>query len=213
MRSTPAIAVFVVLMPLAASAQTQAGVSLPLAHRQYWDVPNDCCPASVWLTLGSGRRWGLHLELLRSSRLSKGYPGYPHDELVDGRKSITHRESITHETMYEGDALAAWRAVVWRDFQVRVLFGAGIRRSRKIRCTAFAGPSVRIPTPDEYARVVFRQELTDEDLQRCAARPYTLRRFDPGLGVAVDVPVSSRFFIRVDARLLARVGVGAGVRF
>ena len=216
MRYALPVAVFVVLLPLAASAQIlDAGASLSLAHRHYWDVRNDCCPGSVWLTLGSERRWGLHLALLRSSRLSKGDSGYPHDELDDGRRDITLRDDITQETMYEGHVLAAWHAVVRPDFKVRVLFGAAVHRSRQTRCVAFAGPSVRIPNPDGYghARFVFRVELTDEDLQRCAATRLSLGRINPMAGVAVDFPITSRFFIRAEAGLLARVGVGAGVRF
>ena len=215
MRYALPAAVFVVLLPLVASAQIlDAGASLSLAHRQYWDVQNDCCPGSVWLTLGSERRWGLHLALLRSSRLSKGHGGYPHDELEDGRTDITLRDSITQETMYEGHVLA-WRAAVRPDFEVRFLFGVAIHRSRQTRCTAFAGPSVLIPNPDGYghARFVFRAELTDEDLQRCAATRLTFGRISPMAGVAVDFPITSRFFIRAEAGLLARVGVGAGVRF
>ena len=153
---------------------------------------------------------------MQSSRLSAGYGGYPHDELVEGRTASTRRDSITQETLRDINVLAAWRAVVRRAAEVRVLFGAGARHTRRTDCTAFAGPSVQIPTPVEYGsdHILFHAKLTDEDHGRCDAQRYSLAGIYPQVGAAIDWPIRDRFFIRVDARLsILRLGIGAGVRF
>ena len=216
MRYTLAVATLV-LFPVSASAQTgDVGVNFALAYRQYLDVENDCCPASVWVTLGSGRRFRLHVDYLRSHRLDRGSGSYPHDQLIDGRSASTLHDSIEEESMHEVNVLVAWRAIVRRDFEVLLLFGGSSRRSLRNDCTAFDGPSVRIPTPSDYPsdHIVFHTKLTDADLQRCAERRYDLRWIVPQAGVAIDWPIGSRYFIRADARLsLLRLGFGAGVRF
>ena len=211
------IAVIVVVVPLTASAQARdIGVTFVPALLQYLDVPPVCCPASVWITLGSGQRFRLQVDYLQSSRLSEGYGGYPHDDLVDGRTASTRRDSITQETLRDINVLAAWRAVVRDDAEVRVLFGAGARHTRRTDCTAFAGPSVQIPTPVEYGsdHILFHAKLTDQDHRRCDAQRYSLGGIYPQVGAAMDWPIGDRFFIRVDARLsILRLGIGGGVRF
>ena len=217
MRTVVAVAATVVVVPLVASAQTgDAGVTVIPAFVQYLDTPPVCCPVSVWVALGSGPRFRLQVDYVQSSRRSEGYGGYPHDELIDGRMASTRRDSLTRETLRDINVLAAWRVLVRDDAEVRVLFGAGVRHTRRTDCTAFAGPSVRIPAPPEYApdHIVFHARLTDEDHRRCAARRYSLGGIYPQVGAAMDWPIGDRFFVRVDARLaLLRVGVGAGFRF
>ena len=188
-RFTLTVVVVAVLAPHAVPAQTSrdAGVSLSLGYAQYVDVPRDCCPLAPWVTFGSGR-FKLHLDYLRSHRYDgEGYGGYPleHctrdgkcvDVKIDGKRASTQRASIEVETMHEVNVLAAWRAWSRPDHQFRILIGGGYRRSKRIDCTAFAGPSVRVPTPADYPSdyVVFRAELTDEDRRRCKEDSYILQ--------------------------------------
>ena len=87
------------LAPGIAFAQTgDAGVTFIPGLFQYLDEPPVCCPASGWMTLGSGPRFRMQVDYVRSRLRWEGYGGYPHDELIDGRMASTRRDSLTRET-------------------------------------------------------------------------------------------------------------------
>ena len=210
------VAIVVVLVPLATSAQTRdVGVVL-VRQYQYFDVSPECCGTLAWVTLGSGQRFRLHVDYMLSDRFQKGLGGYPHDD-VDGLEASTLRDSITQETFHDVNVLAAWRAYVEDGFEFRLLFGGGLRYSRRTDCTAFAGSEVRIPTPLEYGprHVVFHAALTDEDYRRCAARRFSQGPFYyPQVAATADWSIGKWLFIRIDARLtIFRIGIGGGFRF
>ena len=83
------------------------------------------------------------------------------------------------------NVLAAWRTVVRRDAEVKVLFGAG--RDTRGEPTARPSPGLggQIPTPVEYGsdHILFDANLTDEDHGRCDAQRYSPSGvYPPGRG-------------------------------
>ena len=124
----------------------------------------------------------LQVDYSQSSRLSAGYGGYPHDELVEGPAASTRRDSITQETLRDINVLAAWRTVVRRDAEVKVLFGAGARHTRRTDCTAFAGP--RRADPDvsgDHSRTEVRV-LAAADIRRAFTAPEAVDAMRSALG-------------------------------
>lgn len=192
-----------------------AGFTLSPAFRQYLDVPPHCCPVGGWVAFGSGT-FRLQADHLRSHRRSTGYGGYPFTH--EGREASVQRVSLTAEIHHESNALVSWRALDRPAYSLHVLFGALYRRMASRFCVAFDGPLVRLspaPYPWEPGDIVFRADLTAEEKQRCEAEPpRTSHVVWPQAGVALDVPIGDRFFVRGEWRLvLFDVRIGAAIRF
>ena len=217
-------ALAVLLGPGAAGARAQettppsrgnAGVTLSPAFRQYADVPPHCCPVAGWVAFGSGTL-RVQADYLRSHRRSTGWGGYPVTH--EGREASVQRVSLTAEIQHESNVLVSWRALDRPAYSLHLLFGAIYRHMANRFCVAFDGPLVRLspaPYPWEPDDIVFRADLTADEKRRCEAeRPRTRQVVSPQAGVALDVPIGSRFFVRGEARLLLLdFRIGAGIRF
>jgi len=192
-----------------------AGVTLSPAFRQYADVPPHCCPVGGWVAFGSGTL-RVQADHLRSHRRSTGWGGYPVTH--EGREASVQRVSLTAEIQHETNVLVSWRALSRPAYSLHVLFGAFYRHMANRFCVAFDGPLVRLspaPHPWEPDDIVFRADLTADEKRRCEAeRPRTSQVVLPQAGVALDVPIGSRFFVRGEGRLLLfDFRIGAGIRF
>lgn len=215
MNCRPALALALALTPVAVAAQSvEVGGGVALSYAQYLDVPRQCCPPLVWAAFGSGR-WRLHVDYLRSYREEKGHREDPIDD-IDGSKASVKLASLTTEPRHEANILLSWKALERPGYSLSILFGMIYGHSKIMRCTAFAGPVVRIPTPAGYPpdQIVFRRELTAQELSRCTDGAYTLQGIGYQAAAALDVPLGERFFFRAGARLtLFQAEAGIGVKF
>ena len=217
-------ALAVLLGPGAAGARAQestppsrgaAGVTLSPAFRQYFDVPPHCCPVGGWVAFGSGT-FRLQADYLRSHRRSTGYGGYAITH--EGREASVQRVSLTTEIQHESNVLVSWRALDRPAYSLHLLFGAIYRHRANRRCVAVDGPLVRLspaPHPWDPDDIVFRADLTADEKRRCEAeRPITDQIAFPQAGLALDMPIGHRFFVRGEGRLLLLdFRIGAGIRF
>ena len=205
-------ALAVLLGPGAAGARAQeatppsrgtAGITLSPAFRQYADVPPHCCPVGGWVAFGSGT-FRLQADYLRSHRRSTGWGGY--SVTHEGREASVQRVSLTAEIQHETNVLVSWRALDRPAYSLHVLFGASYRYMANRYCVAFDGPLVRLspaPYPWEPDDLVFRADLTADEKRRCEAqRPITSQIVLPQAGLALDMPIANRLFVRGEARLL-----------
>ena len=208
MTCRPAVALVLALTPVAAGAQSvEVGVSATVSYAHLY---RECCPALTWATFGSGR-WRLHVDYQRHFREVEGGTSYPIDD-VDGREATVEQALLRFVSRHEAAMLLSWRALARPSYSLNILFGGVyLQYKTSASCDATEGPVVRIPTPANYPPdyPVFRQELTQQERNRCSdAWISTQNSIAWQAGAELDVPLGQRFFFRVGART-----VGVGIAF
>ena len=226
------LALLLALLPAAAAAQpnVSVGTSATLGHRQFLDVPMQCCPLWTWVEFGSGRA-RFHLDYLYSYRESEGYGGYPLDGDSGNGETFGFGGPVENASLqwhdlrvvrrHEASAMWVWPARQRPEYTLNVLIGMAFASSDVNDCKAQEGPIEQvIPTPEEYSYdpnyIVYEWRLTEGDRGRCReskGRLWSQAGVGPNAAVTLDVPLGERAYFRVGYRLLFQAAVGFGVRF
>ena len=188
------------------------GVSVLPFFKAYLDVESCCTPLGGWVTWGTGK-FRLQMDYVHNRRRYLDYPGYYEER--QGQEIIVQRAYLdTHVEQIVGAALY-WRVSEHSRFSPHVLLGFAYGNFVDRPCVAAGEPVVRRPArPHDPNELLYRVDFADGEEQWCLDEkpPIRFRRIGLQVGVGGDIPIGSRFFARVQARLI-EVRIGVGLRF